>query len=123
MIEEWNERGIGVLIVGGQVMLAEGLREQTKDLDACLTATQCYKMLDWLIEKDCQGVDVQIRLGAAPLHPDWLSRGWTCHLEIAGADRVDFFGIPLRAPDRFIERFSQDPQPTALASLVELGFL
>jgi hypothetical protein len=45
IVQEWRKRGIGVLIVGGQVMLASG-REQTKDLDACLAASQCPTMLE-----------------------------------------------------------------------------
>jgi len=123
IVQEWRERSIGVLIVGGQVMLAGGLREQTKDLDACVAALQCPRMLDWLEEKNGQGVSVEIRAGSAPLHPDWLGRGWTFHVEMGGVDRLDFFGVPLRAPNRLIERFFEDPAEIALASLTELGHL
>jgi len=72
IVQEWRTRGIGVLIVGGQVMLASGLREQTKDLDACLAASQCPTMLEWLEDKQLQGATVEIRAGSAPLHPDWI---------------------------------------------------
>jgi hypothetical protein len=123
VVQQWRTRGIGVLIVGGQVMLADGLREQTKDLDACIAARQCPRMLEWLAEQERLGVSVEIRAGSAPLHPDWLGRGWTFHVELAGADRLDFFGIPLRAPNRLVERFFADPSDTALASLTELGYL
>lgn len=123
IVHEWRARGIGVLIVGGQVMLASGLREQTKDLDACLAAKQCPPMLEWLAERGRQGATVEIRAGSAPLHPDWLGRGWTFHVEIDGKDRLDFFGIPLRAPNRLVERFFESPTETALVSLTELGYL
>lgn len=123
IVQEWRTRGIGVLIVGGQVMLASGLREQTKDLDACLAASQCPTMLEWLGEKQLQGATVEIRAGSAPLHPDWISRGWTFHVEIDGKDRLDFFGIPLRAPNRLVQRFFESPAETSLASLTELGYL
>jgi hypothetical protein len=123
IVQEWRERGIGVLIIGGQVMLASGLREHTKDLDACLAARQCPRMLEWLAERERQGAAVEIRAGSAPLHPDWIGRGWTFHVEIDGKDRLDFFGIPLRAPGRLVERFFECPAETALASLTELGYL
>ena len=123
LIEEWRDYGIGLLIVGGQVMLAGGLREKTKDLDACLAARQCPRMLGWLAAKQKSGVDVAIRAGSAPLHADWLGRGWTFHVEIGSADRVDLFGIPLRAPNRLIERFFADPSDTVLASFTELAYL
>ena len=123
IVGEWHKHGIGVLIVGGQVMLAGGLREQTKDLDACLAARQIPRMLDWLAAKENLGTKVAIRAGSAPLHPDWLGRGWTFHVELANSDRVDFFGIPLRAPNRLVERFFLDPTDTALASLTELAYL
>jgi hypothetical protein len=123
IVHEWRTRGIGVLIVGGQVMLANGLREQTKDLDACLAAKQCPRMLDWLAERARQGATVEIRAGSAPLHPDWIGRGWTFHVELDAKDRLDFFGIPLRAPNRLVERFFESPTETALASLTDLGYL
>ncbi|MBI4621675.1 MAG: hypothetical protein HY736_00445 [Verrucomicrobia bacterium] len=107
IVEEWRQRGLGVLIVGGQVMVADGLREETKDLDACLSSRQCPRMLDWLCEKDQPGRRVEIRPGSAPLHSDWLGRGWTFHVDMGGTDRLDFFGIPLRAPNRLIRRFNE----------------
>jgi hypothetical protein len=103
IIREWREQHLGVLIVGGQVMVAGGLREQTKDIDACLAAKQCPRMRDWLVQKEAQGHAVELRLGSAPIHPDWLGRGWTCHVQI-DEERLDFFGVPLRASRRFVDR-------------------
>jgi hypothetical protein len=122
IFHEWREQRLGVLIVGGQVMVAAGLREETRDVDACLAARQCPRMLAWLAEKEAEGRGVELRHGSAPLHPDWLSRGWTCHVTVDD-ERLDFFGVPLRASRRIAERFLGDPAEVTLASLVDLGYL
>jgi hypothetical protein len=43
IVQEWRTRGIGVLIVGGQVMLASGLPEQTKDLEEFTSLPACNR--------------------------------------------------------------------------------
>jgi hypothetical protein len=121
---EWAERGFDMMIIGGRALVARGLRDHTKDIDTCLTARQCPGMLAWLQEKESQGGKVRICRLSAPLHPDWLSRGWSCHVEVAG-DRLDFFGVPFRASDELARRFWRlDRAPSVtIAPLDELGHL
>jgi hypothetical protein len=70
VMAEWTERGFDLMIIGGRALMARGLREHTKDIDACLTVRQCPPMLAWLQEKESQGGKVRICRLSAPLHPD-----------------------------------------------------
>lgn len=102
--------------------MQRGVRERTQDLDACVAASQCTKLLDWLLEKERDGRVIELVPGCAPLHPDWLGGGWFCHVCLDGLE-MDFFGLPMRSPPTLVQRYGSDPRSVEAASLVELGYL
>jgi hypothetical protein len=96
---EFRAAGADVLLSSGQACVAFGIATFSKDGD-------------WIVREDdssCSGVLAVLeshgagyRLGA-PLHPDWLSRGFTSHFEFTAPGgfriRTDFCSRPPRVPD------------------------
>jgi hypothetical protein len=119
--KEFRMAGADVLLSSGQACVVFGIAAFSKDGDWIIreNSRACSAVL-----KVLRAHGAAYRLGA-PLDPDWLRLGLTCHFEFQASDgfrmRTDFCSRPPRVPD--VKRMWKRAVRTEDIDLVDVGSL